>query len=163
MKYEILTEEECTQIVKAIERAELNCSGEIRVHVDGHCKDNVLDSASMTFAKLGMHRTKLRNGVLFYIAALDKKFAVIGDAGINAKVDQDFWDGIVKTMTRHFQEGRFAEGICEGILKCGEQLKTHFPYQDDDVNELSDDVSFGDDVTVKPRKRNEQPDEVSFG
>lgn len=163
MKYEILTEEECAQIVKAIEQAEKNCSGEIRVHVDGHCKANVLDSASMTFAKLGMHRTKLRNSVLFYLAALDKKFAVIGDAGINAKVERNFWDKIVDAMTLKFKEGKFADGICEGILKCGEQLKAHFPYQDDDVNELADEVSFGDDATVRPTKRNEQPNEVSFG
>ena len=163
MKYEILTEEECKQIVAAIEQAELDCSGEIRVHVDGHCKDNVLDSASMTFAKLGMHRTKLRNGVLFYLAALDKKFAVIGDVGINSKVGKHFWDDVVSAMTVKFKEGLFAEGLCDGILRCGEQLKTYFPYQSDDVNELDDEVSFGEDAKVKQSSCGEQPNEVTFG
>lgn len=137
------TKEEQTQIVNAIKEAELNTSGEVRVHLDQHCEENVLDRAAYVFAKLKMHRTKLRNGVLFYLATASRKFAIIGDAGINQKVPDDFWDSIKEHVLSKFKEGNFADGLSEGIIKAGEKLKEHFPYQSDDVNELSDDISFG--------------------
>ncbi len=137
------TKEEQTQIVDAIKEAELNTSGEVRVHLDQHCEENMLDRAAFVFAKLKMHRTKLRNGVLFYLATASRKFAIIGDAGINQKVPDDFWDSIKEHVLSKFKEGNFADGLSEGIIKAGEKLKEHFPHQSDDVNELSDDISFG--------------------
>ena len=138
------TEENKLQITNAIRVAETNTSGEIRVHVEKHCKDNVLDQAAYVFEKLEMHRTKLRNGVLFYLAIEDRKFAILGDAGINQKVQDNFWDEIKEEVIQKLKDGKFAEGISDGIIKAGEQLKKHFPYQDDDVNELSDEISFGE-------------------
>lgn len=138
------TEESKLQITNAIRVAETNTSGEIRVHVEKHCKDNVLDQAAYVFEKLEMHRTKLRNGVLFYLAIEDRKFAILGDAGINQKVSGNFWDEIKEEVIQKLKDGKFAEGISDGIIKAGEQLKKHFPYQDDDVNELSDEISFGE-------------------
>lgn len=135
-------EEEHRRILEAIRDAELNTSGEIRVHVENRCKDNVLDRAAYLFRKLGMHRTGLRNGVLFYLSVDDHKFAILGDAGINQKVPSDFWDNISDRMASRFGEGRFADGLTEGILDAGKQLKQHFPYQQNDVNELSNDISF---------------------
>lgn len=137
------TEEEKKQIVDAVKQAELNTSGEIRVHVEGRCKGEVLDSAAYWFGKLEMHKTAARNGVLFYMAVTDRKFAILGDGGINAKVPDDFWVKIEKHMLSRFKEGKFADGLSEGILMAGEQLKEHFPYQTDDKNELSDEISFG--------------------
>lgn len=135
--------EQQAQIVNAIKAAELNTSGEVRVHLDQHCEENVLDRAAFVFAKLKMHRTKLRNGVLFYLATESRKFAIIGDAGINQKVPDDFWDSIKEHVLAKFKEGNFVDGLSEGIIKAGEKLKVHFPYQSDDINELSDDISFG--------------------
>lgn len=135
--------EQQAQIVNAIKAAELNTSGEVRVHLDQHCEENVLDRAAFVFAKLKMHRTKLRNGVLFYLATASRKFAIIGDAGINQKVPDDFWDSIKEHVLAKFKEGNFVDGLSEGIIKAGEKLKVHFPYQSDDINELSDDISFG--------------------
>jgi len=135
--------EEKALVRDAIREAELNTSGEIRVHVDNRCREDVLDCAAWWFEKLEMQKTNLRNGVLFYLAVKDKKFAILGDAGINAKTGENFWDNIKAEMLRHFSENRFAEGLRAGILMAGEQLKKHFPYQSDDVNELSDDISFG--------------------
>jgi uncharacterized membrane protein len=89
-----------------------------------------------------MYKTALRNGVLFYFAVKDRKFAIIGDAGIHAKVPEGFWDKIKELMLKDFIEGKFTEGLSEGILLAGEQLKTHFPHQKDDVNELPDEISF---------------------
>ncbi|MFW5832053.1 MAG: TPM domain-containing protein [Prolixibacteraceae bacterium] len=138
------TEEQKLQIKNAIRVAETNTSGEIRVHVEKHCKEDVLDRAAYIFEKLEMHKTELRNGVLFYLAIEDQKFAILGDAGINQKVSDNFWDEIKEEVISNFKEGLFAKGLSEGIVKAGEQLKVHFPYQEDDINELSDDISFGE-------------------
>lgn len=132
------------RIKAAIEEAELNTSGEIRVHLENHCKtENVLDRAAQMFAQLNMHKTEARNGVLVYMAVKDHKFAIIGDAGINAKVEEDFWDITKEKMLKHFKSGDLTQGLVEGVLCAGERLKEHFPYQKDDKNELSDDISFG--------------------
>ncbi len=131
------------QIEDAIREAEKNTSGEIRVHLESHCKEDVLDRSAYLFKKLEMHKTEQRNGVLFYLAVVDHKFAVIGDAGINSKVYGDFWKEINEIMTTCFKQGEFVGGLSKGILRCGEQLKTYFPYQKDDVNELPDEISFG--------------------
>ncbi len=132
------------QITEAIKAAELNTSGEIRVHIEKKCKADALDRAAYIFEKLGMHKTELRNGVLFYLALDDHKFAILGDVGINSKVPENFWDEIKELALSYFREGNYSEGLEKGILKAGEQLKTHFPYQKDDVNELDDEISFGD-------------------
>jgi len=139
------SKEEKDKIKSAVKEAELNTSGEIRVHVDNHCKEDVMDRAAWWFGKLEMQKTEQRNGVLFYLAVKDHKFAILGDAGINAVTSDDFWDEIKENILSHFKESRFADGLQEGILMAGKALKEHFPYQDDDVNELSDDISFGGD------------------
>ena len=138
------TEENKLQITNAIRVAEDNTSGEIRVHVEKRCKSDVMDRAAYIFDKLQMQKTKLRNGVLFYLAIEDRKFAILGDAGINQKVPENFWEEIKENVIASFKEGRFAEGLSNGIIKAGEQLKAHFPHQEDDVNELSDEISFGE-------------------
>ncbi|PWD99919.1 TPM domain-containing protein [Marinilabilia rubra] len=143
MAEKLFTEEQKGRIVEAIKEAELNTSGEIRVHIEKSCPEDVMDRAAFMFEKLKMHKTELRNGVLFYLAVKDRKFAILGDAGINIKVPEGFWDNIKETMVNHFKEGDFAGGLTKGVLMSGEQLKNHFPYQTDDVNELSDDISFG--------------------
>ncbi len=137
------SKEEKELIKSAVKEAELNTSGEIRVHLDNHCKEDVMDRAAWWFEKLEMQGTELRNGVLFYLAVKDQKFAILGDAGVNALTPDNFWDSIKETMAKHFLEGDFSTGLKEGILLAGVALKDHFPYQDGDVNELSDDISFG--------------------
>ena len=130
-------------IVEAIKTAELNTSGEVRVHIESNCKGDVLDRAAEVFAKLEMHKTALRNGVLIYLAIETRTFAIIGDTGINQVVPTGFWDSTKDMMISHFKTGDYAQGLIQGILKAGEQLKAHFEYQDDDINELPDDISFG--------------------
>lgn len=137
------TEEQKQAIQKAIATAELNTSGEIRVHIDDKCKDEVLDQAANLFHQLKMDATELRNGVLFYLAVDDHKFAILGDKGINEKVPADFWNTIKEEMLAHFKQQQFTEGLCKGIEMAGQKLKVHFPLQANDTNELSNDVSFG--------------------
>ncbi len=137
------SKEEKQQIVNAIKQAELNTSGEIRVHVENNCPGDVLERATYWFEKMGMNKTEQRNGVLFYLAVKSRKFAIIGDEGINKVVPDDFWEKIKTRMAHLFQQGEFALGLERGILDAGEALKKYFPYQSDDVNELSDEISFG--------------------
>lgn len=141
---DFFTKEEKSEIKKAILNAELDTSGEIRVHIENNCSDDVLDRASYLFKKLNMKKTDLQNGVLFYLAVQSKKFAIIGDKGINKEVPKDFWEEIKDSMAKQFEADEFTEGLISGIAKTGVRLKKHFPYHIDDINELSDDISFGD-------------------
>ncbi|GAB3650925.1 TPM domain-containing protein [Echinicola sediminis] len=144
MAEKLFSKTEKEQIVAAIKAAELETSGEIQVHLESHCKGDVLDRAADVFAMLKMHKTKLRNGVLFYLAVEDHKFAILGDGGINAVVPKDFWESIKEKMVMHFKAGQFTAGLIEGIQMSGKALKEHFPYDaDSDENELSDEISFG--------------------
>ena len=136
------SKEQQAQILASVKEAELETSGEIRVHIETSLKGDVLVRTAWLFKKLGMDKTAEHNGVLFYLAVGDRKFAIIGDSGINAKVPSGFWDEISELLKKNFKEGKFAEGLSEGILKAGEQLKTHFPHRLDDVNELPDEISF---------------------
>jgi uncharacterized membrane protein len=137
------SEKQKQQITQAIKTAELGTSGEIRVHIENMCEGDVLDRAATVFEKLGMTKTALRNGVLFYLAVKSHHFAILGDVAINAHVPAGFWETVKVRMMDYFSRGEFAEGLSEGILMAGEELKKHFPVQTDDVNELSDDISFG--------------------
>lgn len=130
-------------ILKAIADAEKNTSGEIRIHIENSFSGDVLDQASFIFKKLKMHETDQRNGVLIYLAIKNRQFAIIGDAGINARVPEGFWDHIKEMMAENFSQNRFMEGLTEAVRMTGEQLKEHFPYLKNDINELPDDISFG--------------------
>ena len=136
------TKEQQAQILAAVKEAENKTSGEIRIHIETFCNEDVLDRAAWIFKKLRMHNTSERNGVLFYLAISDKKFAVIGDAGINSKVPAGFWDDVKDLLQTKFREGKFTEGLSEGIILAGVHLKRHFPHSKDDVNELPDEISF---------------------
>lgn len=144
MAADFFTQEEKDMIVGSIKEAELNTSGEIRVHVENQCDKETLDRASEVFAALKMHQTELRNGILFYLAIADRKFAILGDIGINHLVDEAFWNGIKEAIVVDFKEGKISKGLSKGILMAGDKLRENFPYRDDDVNELPDDISFGE-------------------
>ena len=140
---DFFTAEQKIIIEAAVREAELNTSGEIRVHVENSFTGELLDRAATVFARLGMHKTEQRNGVLFFLAIRKKQFAVIGDAGINRLVPDNFWDEIKSILERHFKNGEYAQGLSRGIILAGEQLKKHFPRQQSDVNELTNDISYG--------------------
>ena len=136
------TTEQQHEIVEAIRQAEANTSGEIRVHIENHCRGDIMDRSAMVFNILKMNETAERNGVLISLAIKDKKFSIIGDEGINKMVEHDFWNDVKDMMAGHFRSGNFTEGIIQGVLRVGEKLKTFFPHKSDDINELSDDISF---------------------
>ncbi|GAB5557147.1 MAG: TPM domain-containing protein [Schleiferiaceae bacterium] len=139
------TEQQEAQIVAAIQAAEKQTSGEIRVHVEGKTgSKSSYDRAVEVFENLNMHQTEARNGILFYVATKDHAFSLIGDLGIHEKVGGSFWEEVRDHVIEEFKKGDFTQGLCRGIAEAGEQLKAHFPYQSDDVNELPDDISKGE-------------------
>ena len=142
-KLDFFTKIEEEDIILAIQNAEVDSSGQVRVHIDDVCEGEVMERAYEVFHKLGIQNTKLRNGVLFYLAAKNRKFAVIADDGINDAVADDFWDEIKQMLLNYFRDEKFAEGLTEAIIKSGEQLKRYFPNGSDAKNELPDEISYG--------------------
>ena len=131
-------------VEKAIAAAELQTSGELRVHIETTCKGDVMDRASVVFAALKMHKTEARNGVLVYLSTEDRKFAILGDMGINEKVDDGFWQETYDVALTLLKGGDWTEALCRTVVSCGEQLKAYFPYVEGDVDELDNSVSWGD-------------------
>jgi uncharacterized membrane protein len=142
---DFFSSQEQEDIKQAIMNAELDTSGEIRVHIENSFAGDVLDRAAFVFKQLGMTNTALRNGVLIYLAVKNRRFAIIGDSGIHKVVPENYWTGIKADMLNHFRESRFSDGLIDAITATGYHLKKHFPHQRDDVNELPDDISFGKD------------------
>lgn len=132
------------KIEQAIKEAELDTSGEIRVHIESKCTSDPLQRAVYIFNYLKMYNTQARNGVLIYVAVESRKFAIIGDAGINKAVPDNFWDSIKEGMGAAFSQGKYVEGLANAIKVAGESLKQYFPYRNDDINEQPDEISFGE-------------------
>ncbi len=140
---DFLTHEDEQEIVKAICMAEEKTSGEIRIHLEKKSDKKAYDRAVEVFHQLHMHETKEANGVLIYVAIKDKTFAICGDKGIHNKVSGDFWETTKNTIQAQFKIGNFKQGLIDGVLIAGEQLKKYFPYQKNDNNELSNEISVG--------------------
>ncbi|WP_396193125.1 TPM domain-containing protein [Flavobacterium sp.] len=140
---DFLTKAEEAEVVEAIRLAEKNTSGEIRVHLEKETSIAPIERAVEVFHELGMDTTQLRNGVIIYVAVKSRKFAIYGDQGINDKVEDDFWDCTKDIMVNHFKTGNNVQALVEGIHNAGEQLKKYFPFEDDDTDELSNEISKG--------------------
>lgn len=140
----ILNSEEQEKIAHAVSLAENRTSGEIRVVVENTVGGkSAIEKATQYFKELDMHKTVLRNGVLIYLAVVDHEFAIIGDQGINQRVNADFWEVTKDKMLVHFRNGDFLRGLQEGVKEAGEQLHHFFPRKEDDINELPNDVFIG--------------------
>lgn len=140
---DFLTAEQEQNIVKAIKIAEKNTSGEVRVHIEKNTEKPPMERALEVFYFLKMDATELKNGVLIYVAVESKKFAILGDEGINKLVPVGFWDSEKDLILTHFKNKEYALGLERAILEVGKKLKEFFPYQSDDTNELSDEISKG--------------------
>ena len=138
-----LSDMEKDKIVDAIRNAEMNTTGEIRIHLDEYCPDDAYERAVETFHRLNMDQTPFRNAVLIYIAVKDRKFSIVGDVAVNEKVSKDFWHNIIEQMQHEFRLGHYCNGMVLCIHKIGDILASHFPDLDNyNKNELSDDISF---------------------
>jgi uncharacterized membrane protein len=137
-----LAPDDLEAVSRAVAEAEAGTSGEVRVHLDARCPGDPMARAVEVFERLGMTRTTLRNGVLVYVAVEDHKLAVIGDAGVHARVGGAYWSGLRDTLVGHLREGRPRDGLVTAVRDIGEMLRRHFPRAPDDRNELPDDVSL---------------------
>ncbi|NLN33343.1 MAG: TPM domain-containing protein [Flavobacteriaceae bacterium] len=143
MKDFSLSKKQEKKIIQAIQLAEQNTSGEIRVHIDAEPNGNHLDIAAEVFMALKMDQTRDRNGVLFHVSPKDHNFTVIGDIGITAVVPDDFWEEIKEAVIKKFKKENYVKGLIKGIEMAGTALQKYFPYKDDDKNELPDEISWG--------------------
>lgn len=134
--------EEEARIIATIGEAEKQTSGEIRVHIEKHLHAKPLVAAVDTFNRLKMYQTEARNGVLIFIAPSARAFAIIGDKGIDAAVGKDFWQQEKGLLQECFRNGQYCEGVCKVIGQIGEKLKSFFPWQTNDQNELPDELSY---------------------
>ncbi|HDQ25788.1 MAG TPA: TPM domain-containing protein [bacterium] len=139
---EFLKAEDIGTVVSAIVDAEKRTSGEIRVRIESKAGKDPEAKARAAFEILGMRRTELKNGVLFYLSVNDRKFAIIGDDGINARVPEGFWNNVKDAVLEQFRKGHFAIGLTGGISLAAEKLSEFFPAEREDINELPDAVSF---------------------
>ncbi|WP_159021665.1 TPM domain-containing protein [Formosa sp. L2A11] len=138
-----LSQDEETEIVEAIRVAEKETSGEIRIHIEKTTSIDVYERAMEVFYMLKMNNTKLQNGVLIYVAVEDKTFVIYGDKGINDLVDDDFWNSTKDVIQSYFKQGKFKEGLVEGVLRAGKELQANFPWDASDINELPNEISNG--------------------
>ncbi|MDD2960589.1 MAG: TPM domain-containing protein [Muribaculaceae bacterium] len=140
-----ILDSEQESIVKAIEDAEKLTSGEIRVHLEPRCKvEDPYQRAIEVFNSLKMYETKERNGVLIYIAFESHKFAIIGDKGINEAVPSNFWEEAKTTLASHLANGNTAQGLSIVIEIIGNSLCKYFPCSKDDINEQTNEISYGE-------------------
>ncbi len=135
--------EQESRVIQAIQEAERQTSGEIRVHIDNRHSGDVMKIAKQAFHRLGMDQTTERNGVLIFILPNMKAFAILGDEGIDRVVPEDFWSAERDILEKYFRKEDFEGGVCEVVQQIGEKLKEHFPYDEEtDENELPDDISY---------------------
>lgn len=142
---EIFSDEDLKAISEAIKTFESRTSGEIVISFNTTSHNQPYKSARRIFKKAKLHETKDRNATLIVLFLTEQKFAVYGDAGIHEKVPVNFWESTVADMKTSFAQGKMREGLLFGINELGENLAKYFPVAMDDVNELSDELNFGDD------------------
>jgi uncharacterized membrane protein len=137
-------------IAAAVEAAERETSGEIRVHLErrlprhsGAPPGDALARAAEVFTALGMQATAERNGVLLYLAVDDHALAIIGDAGVHARVGEAYWQRVRDAMIERLRRGEARDAVLDAVTEIGLVLRQLFPRRPDDENELSDRVSLG--------------------
>jgi uncharacterized membrane protein len=129
-----------TKITEAIATQEARSSGEIRVYVSHRSREDALEAAQRRFDKLGMTRTRRRNGVLIYFAPITQKMAIWGDTAVHEKVGANFWQQIIQQMSERLKQGHFTDAIVEAIHEVGSVLAQHFPREPGDQNELPNTI-----------------------
>ena len=127
-------------IIAAVRQAESKTSGEIRVFISHKNMEDAVAAGQAAFLRMGMAKTRHRNGVLIFVAPKAHKFAVIGDEAVHQKCGDVFWQALAAEMSGCFKKSEFTQGILHGVRKAGELLAAHFPPQPGDRNELPDEL-----------------------
>lgn len=128
-------------VEQAIVKAEKLTSCEFKVHIEERCNETLLDRAAFVFSDLKLHRTQARNAVLLYLTSDDRKIAFLADQGAHAHLSESFLADAVKQLQASFAHGKFEEGIEAVLHHFASHLSNAFPYQENDINEISDALS----------------------
>jgi putative membrane protein len=97
--------------------------------------------AAEAFISEEVFRTKERTGILIFVSLLERRVLVVGDAGINEKVNKEEWDGVVGSVVRGIKAGDPADGLVAAIASCGMLLrKRGVTRRKGDRDELSDSL-----------------------
>jgi uncharacterized membrane protein len=139
---DFISESDKNEIASTMLNADFKTSGEIRVRFERKAGRDPLAAARNAFLKLGMRENPSQNGVLFYISVFDRKFAVLGDEGINSKVGQQFWDIVRDAVITKLKEKQFAIGLIGGINMVAEKLAEFYPDEKIDLKENPDAITF---------------------
>jgi uncharacterized membrane protein len=145
----VFSEDDLSAIADRVAAVEARTSAELRVHLERRAprallgrRRDALDRAREVFARLGMHGTRDRNGVLIYLALDDRSLAIFGDEGVHARVGDTYWARIRDLMVERLRAGAARDAVTTAIDEVGRVLAEHFPRRPDDLNELSDQVSM---------------------
>jgi uncharacterized membrane protein len=142
---QLFSDEDNRLIVSAVQQAEQETSGEVRVFVESRCSwMDAIDRAAEIFFSLQMDKTAERNAVIVYVAVKDHQVAVFADEGIHQKVGKEYWERVLAEMLNSFHGKDYAKGIAGCVIKIGTALHQYFPYnRTTDKNELPDSIVFG--------------------
>jgi uncharacterized membrane protein len=135
-------------VAGAVDEAESMTSGEIVVRiVHGLLPlEKARPRAIRAFRELGCHETRLRNAVLLFVIMKKRRFEIVADEGIEARVERETWEELASWIGREIQRLGFERGLCAGVRRIGRVLAEHFPRApgDEDENELADRPTAGD-------------------
>ncbi|MCB0745175.1 MAG: TPM domain-containing protein [Ignavibacteriales bacterium] len=143
--YHFFNDDEFLRISNKIAEVELETSGEIRVSIREEKKfsernSSIKSIAEKEFYRLNMHQTRDKTGILIFFLLSEREFYILGDEGINKKVNQKVWEDVSDEIQNNFRNGYFSKGIISGIEKIGNILTQHFPIKSDDKNELTNKI-----------------------
>lgn len=127
-----------TRVREAVEAAERTTSAEIVVSVAPFFVGRVWQAAQRAFTRLGVSRTRGRNGVLVFVVPSRRQVVLLADDRALAEVDPSVWSETATQIATAFAHGHGTTGLVDGIERLARSLRAPFPHQPADVNELPD-------------------------
>ena len=101
--------------------------------------------SAVAFVEEEVFDTRDRTGILLFVSLFEHRIEVVGDAGINAKVEPHEWEEVVGLIRDGIRQRSLADGLVAAIGKCGDLLhRRGVEIRPDDTDELPDDVRVRD-------------------
>lgn len=100
-------------------------------------EEAVRERAVRAFFEEGLYRTRDETGILIFISLLEHKVWILGDRGINEKINPESWQALAQQVAEGIKANNAADAVVRVITQCGEELRKHFPKKDDDIDELT--------------------------
>lgn len=139
------------RVREAVVAAERHTSAEIVVSIAPFFIGRVWPAARRAFARLGVARTRHRNGVLVFVVPARREVIVLADEAAHAQIDPAVWHDIATRIAAAFARGHGTAGLVAGIDRLAHVLSGPFPHEHTDINELPDQPDVQPDVErVRP-------------